>query len=234
MSRMDAVPRGRLHAVFFDLDGTLVDSLPDLAASVNDLMAVYGLAPHPLPTVRGMIGNGIEKLVERAFAAHDIVLDDAELAERFERMMGIYGNHLTGLTTLAPGAGEALKAARRIGARTGVVTNKPEGFSRTIVTYFGLAADVDLVIGGDSGYPKKPGPEMLLAACALSACQPADAVMVGDSGADVAAARAAGMPSIVLRGGYTNLSAEELGADFIIDGFDALPGLLASLQGVVK
>ena len=234
MSRMDAVPRGRLHAVFFDLDGTLVDSLPDLAASVNELMSVYGLPPHALPTVRGMIGNGIEKLVERGFAAHGITLDSAELAERYERMMGIYGRHLTGLTTLTPGAGEAVRAARRIGARTGVVTNKPEGFSRTILTHFGLTPDIDIVIGGDSGYPKKPGPEMLLAACALSGCKPADAVMVGDSTADVAAARAAGVPSIILRGGYTNLSAEELGGDFIIDGFDALAGLLSSLQGAAK
>ncbi|MBZ9993947.1 phosphoglycolate phosphatase [Mesorhizobium sp. BH1-1-4] len=210
------------RAVFFDLDGTLVDSAPDMAAAVNELMARYGLAPHSLEAVRGMIGHGVEKLIERAFAAHSHALGLEDQSASREQMNEIYGRHLTRLTTLRPGAGSALTAARKAGMRTGVVTNKPEGFSRIVLAHFGLSDELDVVIGGDAGHPKKPAPDMLLAACHACGCSSAQAVMVGDSLADVGAARAAGMRCIIVRGGYTELAAEALGADGVIDVLDQL------------
>lgn len=210
------------RAVFFDLDGTLVDSAPDIAAAVNELMAGFGLAPHSLEAVRGMIGNGIGALVERAFATHGVALSRQEFRERHATMIDIYADNLTRLTTLRPGAAQALSAARKAGLRTGVVTNKPEGFSRIILSRFDLLAELDVVIGGDSGYPKKPSPEMLLAACRCCDCDAHEAMLVGDSVTDVQTARAADMMCAIVRGGYTAVAPEALGADVVIDRLNEL------------
>ena len=222
-----------LRAIFFDLDGTLVDSAPDMAAAVNELMAQYGLEPHSLEAVRGMIGHGVEKLIERAFALHSVSLGLRDREASRERMNEIYGRHLTRLTALRPGADSALTAARKAGMRTGVLTNKPEGFSRIVLAHFGLLNELDVVIGGDAGYLKKPAPDMLLAACQACDCSSAHAVMVGDSLADVGAARAAGMRSITVRGGYSELAAEALGADCVIDALDQLEPVFVTSQKAV-
>ncbi len=225
---VEASLRAPLRAVLFDLDGTLVDSAPDIAAAINELMATCGLNPHSLATVRGMIGNGIEKLVERAFAAHGMALAPRDFRDRNEQMTDIYSRNLTRLTTLRPGAGRALSAAREAGMRVAVVTNKPEGFSRAILSRFGLLSEIAAVIGGDSGHPKKPAPDMLLAACEGCGCSVDQAVLVGDSATDAAAAKAAGMPCIILRGGYTDVPPERFGADRIIEGFDELGSILVA------
>lgn len=212
----------RPRLVLFDLDGTLVNSAPDIAAAVNELLAVEGHAAHSLPAVRGMIGHGLEKLVERAFAAHGAALDADAMRGRHAAMADIYARHLTTLTTLRPGAREAVAAANRSGARSGVVTNKPEGFSHTILAHFDLLAALGAVIGGDSGFPKKPAPDMLLGACAALGAAPGEAILVGDSRADLASARAAGMACVLVRGGYCDGPVDELGADLVIDDLAAL------------
>jgi phosphoglycolate phosphatase len=225
-----ASERGPVRAVLFDLDGTLVDSAPDIAASVNQLMAAYGLASHSPDAVRGMIGNGIERLVERAFAAHGLMLATRELDERRVRMTEIYGRNLIRLTTLRPGARQALAAAREAGAQIGVVTNKPQGFSRTILGHFGLLGQLRIVIGGDSGHAGKPAPDMLLAACEACRCSVGEAVLVGDSPVDAGAARAAGMTCIIVRGGYTGVAAERMGVDHVIDSLEDLEPILAAVR----
>lgn len=222
----------RPAAVFFDLDGTLVDSAPDLAVAVNTLMSAYDLPSHTLTAVRGMVGHGVAKLVERAFAAHGIALTNRNLIDKYLQMTEIYAQNLTRLTTVRPEAGDVVRDLRKAGIGTGVVTNKPEGFARVILNHFGLSPHLDIVIGGDSGYALKPEPEMLFAACSHCCCEPVDAVMVGDSGADVASSRAAGMRAVLLRGGYTETPADKLGADFVIDGFKDLPDLLVLMSGV--
>ncbi|HMN70547.1 MAG TPA: phosphoglycolate phosphatase [Rhodoblastus sp.] len=212
--------------VAFDLDGTLVDSAPDIAWSVNAVLAADGLPPHTAPAVRGMIGHGLERLVERAFEAHGVTLDPQILHARQAAMAAVYADHLVDLTRLRAGACEAVKAVRGPGLRSGVVTNKPEAFARTILTHFGLLADLDVVVGGDSGYPKKPAPDMLLAACAVIGVPPRKAVLIGDSGADLASARAAGVICVLVRGGYSDRPVDELDADLVIDELDALPMIL--------
>jgi len=233
MTERNALPAG-LRLVLFDLDGTLVDSAPDIAVSINLLMTTHGLPQHSLVAVRGMIGDGIEMLVRRAFAANAIDLDAAELEDRYGEMLVIYGAHLVELTTLREGAAEAVRAARRIGLSTGVVTNKSEGFSRTILERFGLLGDLDLVIGGDSGFARKPAPDMLLAACLQVGCAVEAAVLVGDSAADLNSARAAGMACILVRGGYSAIPADALGADAVIaEPVDFLP-LLSALADAAQ
>jgi phosphoglycolate phosphatase len=218
--------------VLFDLDGTLVDSAPDIAASVNALLEADGLAPHSLTAVRVMIGNGLETLVERAYEAHGMQLDPPALRQRHALMTTIYAGHLVELTRLRAGAREAVRAVRARGLGSGVVTNKPEGFSRTILAHFGLLADLDIVIGGDSGYPRKPAPDMLLAACAALGVPPQAAVLVGDSRADLASARAADIACVLVRGGYCDCPADDLGADLVIDELDAVPALLGAHEEV--
>lgn len=224
--RADGWPR----AVLFDLDGTLIDSVPDIAASVNRLMTAYHLPAHELAAVRAMIGDGVRKLVERAFAAHDIRLDRPALDERYERMMAIYGGHLTEETVLMPGAAEAIVRLRRNGTRLALVTNKPVGFSREILAHFGLSEDFELVVGGDSGPKRKPAPDMLHFVLDQFQLSASEVVMVGDGPADIDAARAAGIASIAVRGGYTTVPVDELGADCVIDRLDELASAVESLK----
>ena len=179
-------------AILFDLDGTLVDSAPDIAAAVNELLAGRGLPPLTLAQVKSMIGNGVEKLVERAFAASGTPLSAAELDEANREMAPIYRRTSDRLTRLMPGAAEALARLHVAGIGMGVVTNKPQLATREILLHFGLAERLGAIVGGDAVTRKKPAPDALLLALDQLQVEPHDALMVGDSVTDVEAARAAG------------------------------------------
>jgi phosphoglycolate phosphatase len=180
--------------------------------------------------VRAMVGNGVRKLVERAYAACAAPLTEAALDERYAGMMEIYAGHLTNLTTLMPGATYALAALHGAGAKIAVVTNKPEAFSWTILVHYGLAPFVDTVVGGDTGPARKPAPDMLLHALAQFGSSPADALMVGDGPADIDAARAAAVRSVAVFGGYTSVAYDALGADAHIESLADLPDAIARLR----
>lgn len=219
-------------AVFFDLDGTLIDSAPDIAIAVNILLDQAGHAPLSVPEVRSMIGHGVKKLVERAFAARETRLEGDALDAMTDRMMDIYKDHLTGETCFMTGALAALEWCKASGMATGVVTNKPEGFTRTILADMGFASLVDVVVGGDTGPERKPAPDMLFHACHALGLTPADTLMVGDSPADIGAAQAAQIQSIAVHGGYTNIPVTELGANIVINTLESLAAAVASLQEV--
>ena len=218
------------RAVLFDLDGTLIDSAPDIAAAVNELLALSGRPPLTVAEVTSMVGNGVEKLVERAIAASGEVPDAAALKRQQMAMIDIYAKHLTGLTVLMPGVREALDALRGKGILLGLVTNKPQRFIETVLDHFELSPLFGVVIGGDAGVPKKPAPDMLLAAVEQFGVAPGDAVMVGDSAADADSARAAGISVVIVRGGYANVPAEQLGANIVIDDMAGLAAALARLK----
>jgi len=219
------------RAVLFDLDGTLIDSAPDIAAAVNELLARSGRGPLTVAAVTSMIGNGVEKLVERALNATGEPLTPEALEREQTAMLDIYGKHLTGLTTLLPGVPAALDALRRDGIRLGLATNKQQRFIETIFEHFGLSSLFDAVIGGGPGIVKKPAPDMLIAAMKQLGVTSADTVMVGDSTSDVEAARAAGARSVIVRGGgYTSVPAEQLGADIVIADMTGLSAALESLK----
>lgn len=218
------------QAMLFDLDGTLIDSVADIAKSVNILLAKENLATLSVDEVRAMIGNGMAKLVERAFAARGIDLDGDGLTAMTTRMMDIYKDHLTEETFLLEGAEEMLRAYSQAGIKIAVVTNKPEAFSRRILEHFGLGDVVDCVVGGDTGPARKPAPDMLQYAVAEMDLHASRALMVGDSPADIGAAVAAGMASVAVRGGYTTVPVDELGADQVIDSLHHLPGAIEKLK----
>ena len=218
------------QVILFDLDGTLIDSAPDIAAAVNRLLGEDGHEALSLDEVRSMIGNGVKKLVERAYVARHAALEGGALEETTDRMMAIYGDHLTVETVLLPGAAEILAAYHKARVKLGVVTNKPEAFTRTILAHFGLSEIIDVVVGGDTGPERKPAPDMLNHALEQVGLTASRTLMVGDSPADIGAARAAFMASVVVRGGYTNVPVEELGADIVIDSLEELPAAIEQLK----
>ncbi|TGQ37256.1 phosphoglycolate phosphatase [Mesorhizobium sp. M00.F.Ca.ET.216.01.1.1] len=217
-------------AILFDLDGTLVDSAADLTAAVNELLASRDLPALRLDQVKAMIGGGIRKLVERAFAASGTPLLGSALEEANRDMAPIYRRHLTGLTRLMPGVREVLTHFHLNGKAMGLVTNKPQLATREILLHFGLTEYLGAIVGGDAVTYLKPAPDALLLALDQLGVEPYDALMVGDSGADVGAARAAGMPVVLLRGGYSQIPVEDLGADLVCDSLRDLPSAMQRLQ----
>ncbi|ODN69927.1 phosphoglycolate phosphatase [Methylobrevis pamukkalensis] len=209
----------RPDAVLFDLDGTLIDSLPDLADALDDLLGLEGHARLGEARVRPMIGHGVEKLVQRGFAAHGIALDGAPLAAMADRFRAIYEPRATRLTRLYPHVEDAVRALAASGMPMAVCTNKPTAVSREILADFGLADIFPVVVGGDFGPPRKPAPDLVLVTAQLLGVHPANCLFVGDSPADVGAARAAGMPVIVVGYGYTAIAPADLGADRVIADF---------------
>jgi len=220
------------RVILFDLDGTLIDSVPDIAASANLLLAQEGEPPLSEDEVRAMIGHGIRVLTKRIYAARGQDLDGDALDYKTSIMQGIYAQNLTVRTTVHAGAREMLAHYRAQGARLAVVTNKPQLATETVLDAFGLTSAVDLIVG-DSGLPRKPEPDMLLHAVAQLGATPADAIMVGDSAADIESARAAGIPSIGVRGGYTNVPLEELKPGAIVERLSDLPQAIEALSAHV-
>ncbi len=220
------MPRVLPEAVLFDLDGTLVDSAPDLAGAVGDLMEEYGLPRHSREAVTKMIGHGVQVLVARAFAAHGRDMEGPGLDQAVRRYLALYEPRATRETRLFAGVAETVQALADAGVRMGVCTNKPGAVSVEIVEALGIAPHMAAVVGGDAGPPKKPAPDLIRLALERIGGRPERSVMVGDSGADVAAARAAGIPVIVVDYGYTSVPPHELGADAVIASFrDLIPHL---------
>lgn len=216
-------------AVLFDLDGTLVDSAPDIHAALNEVLASYGEPPFTLEAVTGFVGGGVPKLIERAYAGLGKELDPATLDRIVDRFLKIYEPRATELTTLAAGASDVTRHFTEAGIPIGVVTNKPEAATREILAHFGLLDLMDVIVGGDAGPEKKPAPGLLLLACERLGLEVGDVAFVGDSENDVDAGLAAGMTILAVRGGYTAKPAESLGADALVDRLDEVPAALASL-----
>jgi len=181
-----------------DLDGTLVDTVPDLAAALNRLMAAHRLAPFDIAETAAMVGDGVAKLVERAFAARLGVSDAAAVAA----FSTDYGAHVAVASRLYPGVMETLDGLAGEGWRLAVCTNKPEAAARALLAATGLAPRFAAVGAGDSFAVRKPDPAHLLATLRVAGGEPAFAVMAGDHRNDVVAARGAGVPCIFAAWGY--------------------------------
>ena len=228
---MTAAQPGRRSALLFDLDGTLVHSLPDMAGALNTLLEELALPLLDIDQVRLMIGDGIPALVHRALeaegrAAAALELAEAEIVLRFRRH---YRARLTRETRPYPGVVETLSRLRDGGWAMAVCTNKAEAPAREILDDLGLARFFDGVAGSDTYAAPKPAADPLLGLAEVLGRPSAETVMVGDSPADVGAARNAGMPVVAVSYGYRKVSAEELGADVLIDRFDDLPTALGGL-----
>ena len=215
--------------LLFDLDGTLVDSLPDLAAALNRLLREEARAPLPAERVIGMVGDGLATLVERALAATGALPEGADFERLVARCLAFYETALTVKTRPYDGAVATLAALRAAGWRLGVCTNKPVRAARAVVRDLGLADFFDTVVGGDSLPVRKPHGGHLTGALADLEGRPERGVMIGDGRNDVLAARAAGMPVVLASFGYGGAEARALGPDRVIDHFGELPAALESL-----
>ncbi|WP_064697609.1 HAD-IA family hydrolase [Rhizobium aegyptiacum] len=202
-------------AVLFDLDGTLIDSAPDIAAAVNELLAIKQLAPLSVDAVREMIGNGVPKLVERAFVASGCALTAIELDLRVAAMMRVYSRHLTNHTTLMPGALETVSGLAARGVKMAVVSNKPHSFTKQILDHFGFSSHLAAVQGADPCLLPKPAPDMLNAVLDRLGISASRVLFVGDSAVDSDAAKAAAIPVVIVRGGYGGAAHGTIRADAV-------------------
>lgn len=214
---------GLPQLVMFDLDGTLVDSVPDLAAAVDQMLAARGRPPAGIERVREWVGNGSPVLVRRALAgsiAHEGV-DDAEAASALQDFLRAYdGSHEA--TTVYPGVSELLQWLRSRGVRLALITNKPERFIAPLLEKKGLGS-FDWVIGGDTLPVKKPDPAGLIRVMYEAGVDPQYSLFVGDSRNDVRAARAAGVKVVAVSYGYNHgRPINEEQPDLLVDSLDAL------------
>jgi phosphoglycolate phosphatase len=218
-----------VRAVLFDLDGTLVDSAPDIAFAVNKVMAKDGVASHSVAVVRTLIGEGIHRLVEKAYALHHRGLSLDNLNARTAEFAALYEAHIADATRPYPGVITGLEALRNQGIKIAVVSNKAQYLTDHLLQTLGLASHFDLILGARDNLPKKPAPDMLQFALRSLGAGPDEAVFVGDSVADVRAAEAANLPCILIDGGYTVTPAEQLGAWRTASDFANCTFLLAGL-----
>lgn len=233
--KMSNEPRGKPQnwpsAVVFDLDGTLVDSSSDLTSSLADLLAERQLAPFSRLETIGFVGGGIALLVERALRARGVDFTADELAAAVDRYKTIYRGRLTEATRLYDGARELLDALKAQGRSTAVCTNKTEALARGIVDGLGFDDRIDVLIGGRPDRALKPSAAPLLDALAQLGVGAEDAVMVGDSNADVQCAKAAGVAVICVGFGYAHGPVRDLGADAVIDSYAEFDAACQRLRG---
>lgn len=219
-----------IKALAFDLDGTLVDSLPDLVAAANAMRAHLGMPPLHDARIRAHVGDGIASLVHRAITdARDGLAPHTQWEDGFRFFVQYYRQHLTVHSTVYPGVTTGIGLLKALKLPLAVVTNKSERLAVPLLQELSLADDFGLVIGGDTLPEKKPSALPLLHTCQAFNVAPEALLMVGDSANDVLAARAAGCPVALVRYGYAD--ADALDADLVIDSIEALYECLRPVPG---
>lgn len=208
-----------MRAMLFDLDGTLVDSSPDIGAALNWVLEMDGLAPLSTHVVRSLIGEGVRRLVEKAFVLQNAKLDGHRLDERTERFEALYASAIAVHTRPYQGVETGLKELRQKGFKTAIVSNKIQYLTDQLLADLHLAELVDYVCGARENLPKKPAPDMLLHTLQKLDVGVSEALFIGDSIADVAAANAVKLPCVLIEGGYTETSIQELGAWKTVSSF---------------
>jgi len=216
-------------AVIFDLDGTLVDTAPDLLASLNWVLTRAGHRPVVPAELRNLVGHGVRALFERAFlkTGHEVSAD--ELTFYGKEFLIHYRANIARESRPFPQVPETLDALAGEGAGLGICTNKPHDLTELLLDQLDLARHFGAVFGGGRMPYNKPDPRHVLDVVTALKCSPERAILIGDSPVDVAAARAAKIPVIAMSYGYTPVPADELGADAVTADFAGLPGLISRL-----
>jgi phosphoglycolate phosphatase len=210
-------------AIAFDLDGTLVDSAPDLCRALNRLLTEHRRPPVDIAELRHMVGDGAAMMIERGFRASGSIPGNRD--ELLGRFLDIYHAGIADLSRPFDGVAATLQRLTDAGIRLGVCTNKSTRGANQLLAALDLARYFRVVTGGD-GPARKPHPDHLLGVVRGLGATPGQSLMVGDSANDVVAARAAGVRVVAVSFGYTITPARELGADITIDRFDELAALI--------
>jgi len=214
--------------ILIDVDGTLVDSVPDLAYCVDEMMKQLGMPVHGDVKVREWVGNGVERLVRRALIGRlDGEPDDALFEQAYPIFLELYAENTSKRSHLYPGVREGLDYLKGAGYKLGCVTNKAAEFTEPLLKDLGVYDDFAIVVSGDTLPKKKPDPLPLLHAAEFFGCEPSEAMMLGDSVSDVKAARAAGFQIVCMTYGYNHgIDIRDAEPDAVIDTMTQLRGLL--------
>jgi phosphoglycolate phosphatase len=208
--------------IVFDLDGTLVDTAPDLLDSLNHSLAAGGAQSADTRGIRQFVGHGARVMIERAYVAQKRMLDAAEHDRLFALFLEHYGTNIPGQSKPYPGVPGALARLAGAGNLLAVCTNKTEEFSKRLLQGVGIAGHFTAICGSDTFAFRKPDPRHLLETIKLAGGDPRHAVMVGDSQTDIDTAKAARVPVVAVDFGYTDRHVREFSPSRIISHFDEL------------
>lgn len=214
----------------FDLDGTLVDTAPDLVAATNHVLEYRGRAPIDGAALRAFVGHGALRMIEEALGADGRELSQRELHELFERFLAYYEANIAVESQPFEGVLSALDRCAAAGARLAVCTNKSERLARQLLDKLDMTRRFAAITGRDTFKVYKPDPEHLLGTIRLAEGDRARAVMIGDSHVDIATAKAASVPVVAVNFGYSYAPVEEFGPDVIIGHFDEMCDAIAQLH----
>ena len=220
-----------INSVVFDLDGTLIDSLPDVLVSLNLLLAEDNRRPLNLAELRNLVGRGATPMVENAYSmTGQTIKSTSQLKDTVHRYLKYYKSNPVGNTVIFPNVIDTLEKLKQKGFSMGICTNKP--FEMTLLVLEGLGINIffDGVTGGDNLPYNKPDPRHILKTLELMKSESSSSVMVGDSWVDIKAARNSGLPVIAVNYGYNNEPVESLNADTVIEDMALLPEAIKNLK----
>ncbi len=215
-----------MSGIIFDLDGTLIDSAPQIHDASVTVMTAEGMTPLPFDQVRGFIGNGVGILISRCISAAE-VKETPELHARMSRQFAEIYETRFDKTALFPGVAEVLRDLKADGFRLGLCTNKPEAPTRAVLAHFGLGDMFDAMTCGDSPLPGKPDPAPLRHVTGQLAAR--HFLYVGDSEVDAETAQFSGLPFALYTKGYRKTPVEKLYHDAVFDDFDQLRGIIDTI-----
>jgi phosphoglycolate phosphatase len=218
------------RTVVFDLDGTLVDTAPDLIGALNFVLDREGLAPVPLHLARNMIGAGARRLIERGLELEGRTAGIEDIIRLTGDFVDYYAAHIVDASRPFEGLERALDDLELLGYRFAVCTNKLEWLSKLLLDRLGLSSRFSAICGADTFGISKPDPAILRETIARAGGHPSSAVMVGDAGPDIGVARRAGIPVIGVEFGYTEVPIADLKPDRVINHMSELPAAVESLM----
>lgn len=219
-----------MRMIVFDLDGTLIDTAPDLIDTLNVILTREGFAPVPFDHARAAIGGGAKRLLERGLASQGSTVSPDRLESLYADYLDHYAAHIADRSRPFPGLDRALDGLSARGCRFAVCTNKLEWLSVRLLDQLDLTRRFDAICGQDTFKIAKPDPEVLRKTIAAAGGDPSRAIMVGDSITDIATARAANVPVIAVDFGYTETPVAALDPDAVISAFDDLPAAIDMLM----
>jgi phosphoglycolate phosphatase len=215
--------------IVFDLDGTLVDTAPDLIATLNTILAREGLRAVDFAAARNMVGGGARSMIERSLKAEGLTPVAADVERLYGQFIEHYAAHIADRSRPFPGVEAALDKLARAGCRLAVCTNKLEWLSRSLLGALALTDRFAAICGADTFGVPKPDAAILHGTVARAGGDPAIAIMVGDAITDIAVARAAGIAVIAVDFGYSETPVAELAPDRVVSSFDRLPEVVFAL-----
>jgi phosphoglycolate phosphatase len=218
--------------IVFDLDGTLVETAPDLVDTLNVIFAREGMPPVPYDTARALIGGGVKAMIARGIEAEKRSFTPAKLERMLEDFIAHYAEHVADRSHVFPGLIAALDRLADDGFHFAVCTNKLEGLSRSLLEKLALSERFKAICGQDTFGIQKPNPEVLRRTIAAAGGDPRRAIMVGDSETDILTARGAGIPVIAVDFGYSERPVSTFDPDRVISDFAQLPDAVTAISFV--